>query len=46
MRVDLLGGLGGELEPAPGRIMIVGPGHTSSAFADAINGGEGGPSGR
>jgi hypothetical protein len=37
IRVDLLGGLGGELKPAPGRIMIVGPGHTFSAFADAIN---------
>jgi hypothetical protein len=37
IRVDLLGGLGGELKPAPGRVMIVGPGHTFSALADAIN---------
>jgi len=37
IRVDLLGGLGVELEPAPGRIMLVGPAHTFSGLADAIN---------
>jgi hypothetical protein len=37
VRVDLLGGLGGRLRPSPGRIFIVGPGHTFEQFADAIN---------
>jgi len=35
--VDLLGGLGVELRPTPGRIMLVGPAHTFAALADAIN---------
>jgi hypothetical protein len=37
IRVDLFGGLGVELRPPPGRIMLVGPGHTFSGLADAIN---------
>jgi hypothetical protein len=37
VRVDLLGGLGGRLRPSPGRVFIVGPGHTFAALADAIN---------
>jgi Plasmid pRiA4b ORF-3-like protein len=37
VRVDLVGGLGGRLSPSPGRIFIVGPSHTFSALADAIN---------
>lgn len=39
VRVDLLGGLGERSRPSPGRIFIVGPGHTFSALADAINAG-------
>jgi pRiA4b ORF-3-like protein len=37
VRVDLLGGLGVRLRPAPGRIFIVGPSHTFAGLADAIN---------
>jgi hypothetical protein len=37
LRVDLLGGLGARLSPSPGRIFIVGPSHTFSALADAVN---------
>ena len=37
IRVDLVSGRGEELKPPPGRIFIVGPGHTFSALADAIN---------
>jgi Plasmid pRiA4b ORF-3-like protein len=37
VRVDLLGGLGARLKPSPGRILIVGPAHTFSGLADAIN---------
>ncbi len=37
IRVDLLGGPGIELRPAPGRIFIVGPAHTFEQFAEAIN---------
>jgi hypothetical protein len=37
IRVDLLGGRGEVLKPAPGRILIVGPGHTFSSLAEAIN---------
>lgn len=37
LRVDLLGALGEELRPAPGRIFIVGPAHSFAALADAIN---------
>jgi hypothetical protein len=33
----LLGGLGAQLKPSPGRIFIVGPTHTFAALADAIN---------
>jgi hypothetical protein len=37
IRVDLLGGLGGECKPPPGRVFLVGPGHTFEQLADAIN---------
>jgi hypothetical protein len=37
VRVDLLGGLGTRLRPAPGRIFIVGPAHTFAGLAEAIN---------
>ncbi len=37
VRVDLLGGLGARLSPAPGRVFIVGPSHTFAALADVIN---------
>jgi hypothetical protein len=37
VRVDLLAGLGVWLTPSAGRIFIVGPAHTFSALADAIN---------
>lgn len=37
IRVDLLGGGGIGCKPSPGRIFIVGPGHTFEQFADAIN---------
>jgi hypothetical protein len=33
----LLGGLGAQFKPSPGRIFIVGPAHTFGALADAIN---------
>ena len=33
----MLGGLGAQLRPSPGRIFIVGPAHTFGALADAIN---------
>jgi hypothetical protein len=34
--VDLLGGGGIECDPTPGRVFIVGPGHTFEQFATAI----------
>ncbi len=37
IKVDLLGGAGIECDPAPGRILIVGPGHTFEQLAEAIN---------
>jgi Plasmid pRiA4b ORF-3-like protein len=37
VRVDLLARLGVRLTPSAGRIFIVGPAHTFSALADAIN---------
>jgi hypothetical protein len=37
IRVDLLGGRGIELEPTPGRMMLVGPAHTFEQFAEAID---------
>lgn len=38
IRVDLLGSGGADLKPPPGRILIVGPGHTFEQLAEAING--------
>src|SRR5580704_5814097 len=35
--VELLGGGGIECDPPPGRVFIVGPGHTFEQFANAIN---------
>jgi len=37
IRVDLMDGRGRELDPPPGRVMIVGPSHTFEQFAGAIN---------
>lgn len=37
IRVDVLGGRGIELDPAPGRVMIVGPAHTFEQLAQAID---------
>jgi hypothetical protein len=37
IKVELLGGGGVRCRPSPGRIFIVGPGHTFEQFADAIN---------
>jgi hypothetical protein len=37
IRVDLLGGAAWNLDPSPGRILIVGPGHSFEQLADAIN---------
>jgi hypothetical protein len=37
IQVDLLGGGGIECDPTPGRVFIVGPGHTFEQFANAIN---------
>ena len=37
IRVDLLGTGGSDLERPPGRVLIVGPGHTFEQLADAIN---------
>jgi hypothetical protein len=37
VRVDLLGGGGMRCDPSPGRIFIVGPGHTFEQFAEAID---------
>lgn len=37
IKVELLGGGGIRCKPAPGRIFVVGPGHTFEQFADAIN---------
>lgn len=37
IRVDLLGGGGVRCDPPPGRIFIVGPGHTFEQLAVAIN---------
>jgi hypothetical protein len=37
IRVDLLGTAGSDLDPAPGRVLIVGPSHTFEQLAEAIN---------
>jgi hypothetical protein len=37
IRVELLGTAGTDLAQPPGRILIVGPGHTFAQLADAIN---------
>jgi hypothetical protein len=37
IRVDLLGTGGSDLKRPPGRVLIVGPGHTFAQLADAIN---------
>ncbi|MFN8160707.1 MAG: hypothetical protein U0R52_06655 [Solirubrobacterales bacterium] len=37
IRVELVGGLGADLDPPPGRTMIVGPSHTFAQLADSIN---------
>jgi hypothetical protein len=37
IRVDLIGGGGLELDPAPGRVLIVGPSHSFEVFAEAID---------
>lgn len=37
IRVDLLGGRGIDCDPSPGRIFIVGPGHTFEQLAKAID---------
>jgi pRiA4b ORF-3-like protein len=37
VRVDLVGGLGARLRPAPGRVFIVGPSHTFAGLGEAIN---------
>jgi hypothetical protein len=37
IKVDLLGGHGVDLKPAPGRILIVGPSHSFGDLAEAID---------
>jgi hypothetical protein len=37
IRIDLLGTAGSDLDPPPGRIVIVGPAHTFEQLAEAIN---------
>ena len=37
IRVDLVGGRGRGLDPAPGRVMLVGPSHTFEQLAQAID---------
>jgi Plasmid pRiA4b ORF-3-like protein len=37
IRVDLLGGLGADLKPAPGRVFVVGPSHSFGELAEAID---------
>ncbi len=37
IRVELLRGRGTELDPPPGRVILVGPKHTFAQLADAIN---------
>jgi hypothetical protein len=37
VRVELLYGRGVDLDPPPGRIMLVGPGHTFADLAEAID---------
>src|SRR5215203_2117570 len=37
IRVELLSSIYGEYEPAPGRVFLVGPGHSFEQFARAIN---------
>jgi hypothetical protein len=37
IRVELVGGRGMVCEPRPGRVMMVGPGHTFAVFAEAID---------
>lgn len=38
IQVDLLGGRGIRCDPTPGRVFVVGPGHTFEQFAVAIDG--------
>jgi Plasmid pRiA4b ORF-3-like protein len=37
IKVELVSGLGGELEPPPGRVLAVGPAVSFARFAEAIN---------
>ncbi len=37
IRVDLLGGLEADLNPTPGRVLIVGPSHSFGELAEAID---------
>ena len=37
IRVDLLGGHGVDLRPAPGRVLLVGPSHSFGNLAEAID---------
>jgi hypothetical protein len=37
VRVELVSGRGTDFDPPPGRVFLVGPGHTFSELADAIN---------
>ncbi len=37
VRVELVAGRGTDLDQPPGRVFLVGPGHTFSELADAIN---------
>lgn len=39
IRVELLGGCGIDCDPPPGRVLIVGAGHTFEQFAEAIDAG-------
>jgi hypothetical protein len=38
IRVELMSGMAGELEPPPGRDLLVSPQHTFRQLAEAING--------
>jgi Plasmid pRiA4b ORF-3-like protein len=37
IKIELVGGLGGELDPPPGRVFAVGPSVSFERFAEAIN---------
>lgn len=37
VRVELVSGRGADFDPPPGRVFLVGPGHTFGDLADAIN---------